>query len=149
LTTTANTVLNVGFGVFLNQWTYSVQPAFAQTLPLFLSKTVNAAADAVQPTFTTGKHAAGSGEWHDRRRRTDVMPVSDKRLQYLVGRRGVELLCGRCSCEPRFDRSAFIRDRHAWNHLLPERRNNHNYFSKSDLFTIQGSIFSRRPLWYR
>jgi hypothetical protein len=49
----ADTVVNAGFGVFLNQWAYSVQQAFAQTLPFFFSKTVNAAADAVQPSFTT------------------------------------------------------------------------------------------------
>ena len=44
------TVVNVGFGVFLNQWAYSVQQALAQTLPFFFAKTVTAAADAVQPT---------------------------------------------------------------------------------------------------
>jgi hypothetical protein len=47
------TVVNAGFGVFLNQWAYSVQQAFAQTLPFFFAKTVNAAADAVQPTYRT------------------------------------------------------------------------------------------------
>jgi hypothetical protein len=49
----ARTVVNAGFGVFLNQWAYSVQQAFAQTLPFFFAKTVNAAADAVQPAYTT------------------------------------------------------------------------------------------------
>jgi hypothetical protein len=49
-----NTVVNAGFGVFLNQWAYSVQQALASTLPFFFAKTVNAAADALQPTFTTG-----------------------------------------------------------------------------------------------
>ena len=47
------TVVNAGFGVFLNQWAYSVQQAFAQTLPFFFAKTVNAAADAIQPTYQT------------------------------------------------------------------------------------------------
>src|SRR5204862_535949 len=47
------TVINAGFGVFLNQWAYSVQQALAQTLPFFFAKTVTAAADAVQPTFDT------------------------------------------------------------------------------------------------
>jgi hypothetical protein len=47
------TVLNAGFGVFLNQWSYSVQQALAQTLPFFFAKTVTAAADAVQPVDTT------------------------------------------------------------------------------------------------
>jgi hypothetical protein len=47
------TVVNAGFGVFLNQWAYSVQQALASTLPFVFAKTVNAAADALQPTFTT------------------------------------------------------------------------------------------------
>jgi hypothetical protein len=49
----AKTVVNAGFGVFLNQWAYSVQQSLAQTLPFFFAKTVNAAADALQPTATT------------------------------------------------------------------------------------------------
>src|SRR6266851_4318732 len=48
------TVVNAGFGVFLNQWAYSVQQALASTLPFVFAKTVNAASDALQPTFTTG-----------------------------------------------------------------------------------------------
>jgi hypothetical protein len=48
------TVVHAGFGIFLNQWAYSVQQAFAQTLPFFFAKTVNAAADAIQPTYQTG-----------------------------------------------------------------------------------------------
>jgi hypothetical protein len=47
-----DTVVNAGFGVFLNQWAYSVQQALAETLPFFFAKTVNAAADAIQPTYT-------------------------------------------------------------------------------------------------
>jgi hypothetical protein len=47
------TILNAAFGVFLNQWAYSVQQALAQTLPFFFSKTVTAAADALQPTQQT------------------------------------------------------------------------------------------------
>ena len=46
----AKTVVNAGFGVFLNQWAYSVQQALASTLPFFFAKTVTAAADAIQPT---------------------------------------------------------------------------------------------------
>ena len=48
-----DTVVTAGFGVFLNQWAYSVQQALAQTLPFFFNKTVNAASDAVRPTFDT------------------------------------------------------------------------------------------------
>src|SRR6266850_672106 len=47
------TVITAGFGIFLNQWAYSVQQALAQTLPFFFAKTVNAAADAIQPTAQT------------------------------------------------------------------------------------------------
>ena len=46
----AKTVVNAGFGVFLNQWAYSVQQALASTLPFFFAKTVTAASDALQPT---------------------------------------------------------------------------------------------------
>ncbi len=49
----ADTVINAGFGVFLNQWAYSVQQALAQTLPFFFAKTVNAASDAIRPTYST------------------------------------------------------------------------------------------------
>jgi hypothetical protein len=47
------TVVNAGFGVFLNQWAYSVQQALAQTLPFVFAKTVTAASDAVQPALDT------------------------------------------------------------------------------------------------
>jgi hypothetical protein len=49
----ADTVINAGFGIFLNQWAYSVQQALAQTLPFFFAKTVNAASDALQPEYST------------------------------------------------------------------------------------------------
>jgi hypothetical protein len=47
------TVVTAGFGVFLNQWAYSVQQALAQTLPFTFAKTVTAAADALRPTLDT------------------------------------------------------------------------------------------------
>ncbi len=47
------TVINAGFGVFLNQWAYSVQQALASTLPFFFAKTVTSAADAVRPALST------------------------------------------------------------------------------------------------
>jgi len=49
----SKTVVNGGFGVFLNQWAYSVQQSLAQTLPFFFAKTVNAASDAITPPFNT------------------------------------------------------------------------------------------------
>ena len=48
-----DTVVNAGFGVYLNQWAYSVQQSLAQTLPFFFAKSVSAAADALQPTYST------------------------------------------------------------------------------------------------
>src|SRR5207247_7607198 len=47
------TVFNGGFGVFLNQWAYSIQQSLASTLPFFFTKSVNAPADALQPTART------------------------------------------------------------------------------------------------
>ena len=47
-------------GVFLNQWAYSVQQSLAQTLPFFFLKNVNAAADAITPTFQTRDVLVGS-----------------------------------------------------------------------------------------
>src|SRR5580765_1132652 len=48
-----DTVVTAGFGVFLNQWAYSVQQALAQTLPFFFAKSISAAADATTPPFRT------------------------------------------------------------------------------------------------
>jgi Carboxypeptidase regulatory-like domain len=47
------TVIRAGFGIFLNQWAYSVQQAFARNLPFFVTKTVNTAADALTPSLRT------------------------------------------------------------------------------------------------
>jgi len=47
------TVMRGGFGIFLNQWAYSVQQAFARNLPFFLTKTVNTAVDGLIPTLRT------------------------------------------------------------------------------------------------
>jgi len=47
------TVLRAGYGVFLNQWAYSVQQAFASNLPFFLLKNVNTPVDSLTPTLHT------------------------------------------------------------------------------------------------
>lgn len=49
----SKSVLRAGFGIFLNQWAYSVQTALARNLPFFLAKTISTAADAHTPVFTT------------------------------------------------------------------------------------------------
>jgi Carboxypeptidase regulatory-like domain len=48
------TVVHAGYGIFLNQWAYSVQQAFARNLPFFVVKNVNTPADAFVPTLRTG-----------------------------------------------------------------------------------------------
>jgi hypothetical protein len=48
------TVMRAGFGVFLNQWAYSVQQAFSENLPFFELKSVSAAADGTVPVDQTG-----------------------------------------------------------------------------------------------
>lgn len=48
-----STVIRAGFGIYLNQWAYSVQQALARNLPFFLAKSINTAADALIPNLTT------------------------------------------------------------------------------------------------
>jgi hypothetical protein len=48
-----STIIRAGYGVFLNQWAYSVQQAFARNLPFFLLKNVNTPADALAPSLRT------------------------------------------------------------------------------------------------
>ena len=47
-------MINAGFGVFLNQWAYSVQQSLAQTLPFFFAKSISAPSDALVPPYRTG-----------------------------------------------------------------------------------------------
>ena len=49
----AQTVVRGGYGIFLNQWAYSVQTAFTRNLPFFLLKQVEVATDDPIPTLTT------------------------------------------------------------------------------------------------
>jgi hypothetical protein len=46
-------VVRGGYGVFLNQWAYSVQTAFARNLPFFSTKQVDIPADVRVPTLQT------------------------------------------------------------------------------------------------
>ena len=46
-------VIRGGYGIFLNQWAYSVQTAFTQNLPFFFLKQVDAPSDQLVPTFET------------------------------------------------------------------------------------------------
>ncbi len=49
----ATTVVRGGYGIFLNQWAYSVQTAFTRNLPFFFLKQVDVPLEQVQPTFRT------------------------------------------------------------------------------------------------
>jgi hypothetical protein len=46
-------VVRGGYGIFLNQWAYSVQTAFARNLPFFFVKQVDIPATQTVPTFQT------------------------------------------------------------------------------------------------
>ncbi len=46
-------VVRGGYGIFLNQWAYSVQQALARNLPFFLLKNISVASDTAVPTLTT------------------------------------------------------------------------------------------------
>jgi hypothetical protein len=46
-------VIRGGYGIFLNQWAYSVQTAFARNLPFFYTKQVDVPLDVRTPPFTT------------------------------------------------------------------------------------------------
>ena len=47
------TVVRGGYGIFLNQWAYSVQTAFARNLPFFFLKQVDVPAGQFVPTYDT------------------------------------------------------------------------------------------------
>ena len=47
------TVIRGGYGIFLNQWAYSVQTAFARNLPFFFLKQVDVPAGQYVPSFDT------------------------------------------------------------------------------------------------
>ena len=46
-------VIRSGYGVFLNQWAYSVQTAFARNLPFFFTKQIDVPSDVGMPTLQT------------------------------------------------------------------------------------------------
>ena len=50
-----------GYGIFLNQWAYSVQTAFARNLPFFTTNQVDVPLDERVPPFRTRDILAASG----------------------------------------------------------------------------------------
>jgi hypothetical protein len=55
------TVVRAGFGLFTNQWAYSVQTALMQNLPFFFNKSVSTAADTPVPTLSMRNILAAPG----------------------------------------------------------------------------------------
>ena len=49
----ATTVVRGGYGIFLNQWAYSVQTAFTRNLPFFFMKQVDVPIEQTLPAFRT------------------------------------------------------------------------------------------------
>jgi hypothetical protein len=49
----ARAVIRGGYGIFLNQWAYSVQTAFARNLPFFFTKQIDVPSDVRVPTLQT------------------------------------------------------------------------------------------------
>ena len=49
----ARAVIRGGYGIFLNQWAYSVQTAFARNLPFFFTKQVDVPTDTAVPPYRT------------------------------------------------------------------------------------------------
>ncbi len=49
----ARAVIRGGYGIFLNQWAYSVQTAFARNLPFFFTKQVDVPTDTGVPPYRT------------------------------------------------------------------------------------------------
>jgi hypothetical protein len=49
----SRTVIRGGYGIFLNQWAYSVQTAFARNLPFFFTKQVDVPSDVRTPSLQT------------------------------------------------------------------------------------------------
>ena len=54
-------VIRGGYGLFLNQWAYSVQTAFARNLPFFFTKQVDVPADVSVPPFRTADVLTSGG----------------------------------------------------------------------------------------
>jgi hypothetical protein len=55
----ARAVIRGGYGIFLNQWAYSVQTAFARNLPFFYTKQVDVPSDVRVPALRTRDMLAG------------------------------------------------------------------------------------------
>ena len=83
-------VLRMGYGIFLNQWAYSIQQNLARNLPFFFLKQINTPSDAIFPEFSTNnilvKNALGgiSGNNLDHDFRTEYTQTWSLGLQHLL-----------------------------------------------------------------
>ena len=79
-------VLRGGYGIFLNQWAYSVQTAFARNLPFFFVKQVDVPVTQTVPTLPDPEHPDEQCHRHDRRQhhgfrvQRRVQPDMERRL---------------------------------------------------------------------
>jgi hypothetical protein len=60
-TPTALTAVRAGFGIFLNQWAYSVQQGLAENLPFFQLKSVSVPSDTTAAPYQTATMLLASG----------------------------------------------------------------------------------------
>ncbi len=81
-----DTVVTAGFGVFLNQWAYSVQQALAQTLPFFFAKIDQRGCRCDNAAVPDRNGAAGRRQ-RQRRRQHDESRLPDGVRQKLDGER--------------------------------------------------------------
>ena len=78
-------VIRGGYGIFLNQWAYSVQTAFARNLPFFFTKQVDVPIQQQVPTLQTRNiltsNATGTigAEHHGLRIQRRVQPDVERR----------------------------------------------------------------------
>ena len=55
----SDVVVRGGYGIFLNQWAYSVQTAFARNLPFFFLKQVDVPIEQRVPIVSDGRYPLG------------------------------------------------------------------------------------------
>ena len=88
----ARTVVRAGYGIFLNQWAYSVQTAFTRNLPFFLLKRIDVPSDQLVPVLGTADiltaPATGSigGAIMDHDYRTEYTQTWSLGLQHEIAR---------------------------------------------------------------
>ena len=98
----ARAVVRGGYGIFLNQWAYSVQTAFARNLPFFFTQAGRRPVDAARADVSDARHPHQQSDRHRRRRAswTTTTPSS-------TARRGAAA-CSTSCCRRRWSRSSYM-----------------------------------------